>query len=174
MYIYMLYGLTKWYFNTHLTSSLNLVDFPLDATAISTIYFYLNMLFLTLGIESFSKAFYNSTSHILVSISHPEHHTSQTSHIPNIPYLRHPTCPRSHIPNLSHLGYPTSSTPDIIKIPHPQYSTKPTSHIPNILHHPTFYILWIFLSLSTNFRIHASESLNIHSTIWKFKTDGQQ
>ena len=134
MYIYMLYGLTKWYFNTHLTSPLNLVDFPLDVTAISTIYFYLNMLFLTLGIDSFSKAFYNSTSHILVN-----------THILNITYPKHPTSPTSHIFGIPHAQDPKFLTSHIPDIPHPQHPTSSRSHIPNIpqTQHPTFQTYYI-------------------------------
>ena len=53
LYVYLFYILTNWYFNTHLTSSLNLVDLPflfiMPVTTGSTIRFYLNMLFLNFG-----------------------------------------------------------------------------------------------------------------------------
>ena len=51
--IFMFHILTNWYFNTHLTSPLNLADlhflFIMPVTAISTITFYLNMLVLNFG-----------------------------------------------------------------------------------------------------------------------------
>ena len=50
LYVYLLYILTNWYFDTHLTSSLNLADLPflfiMPVKTISSISFYLNMLFL--------------------------------------------------------------------------------------------------------------------------------
>ena len=49
LYVYLFYVLTNWYFHAHLTSSLNLADlaflFIMPVTTISTITFYLNMLF---------------------------------------------------------------------------------------------------------------------------------
>ena len=61
LYVYLFYILTNWFFNTHLTSSLNLADLPflfiMPFTTISTITFYLNMLFLNFGMQSFSKGF---------------------------------------------------------------------------------------------------------------------
>ena len=61
LYVYLFYILTNWFFNTHLTSSLNLADLPflfiMPVTTISTITFYLNMLFLNFGMQSFSKGF---------------------------------------------------------------------------------------------------------------------
>ena len=91
------------------------------------------------------------TSHIH-NILHPQHPISRTSHIPNIPHPKHPTSPTSYIFNIPHLQYPIT-----------QDTTSPTFHITSILS-----------SFSTNFRIHARLSLNIHSTIFKFKTDAQQ
>ena len=48
--IFVFYILTNWYFNTHLTSSLNLADLPflfiMPVTTISTNTLYLNMVFL--------------------------------------------------------------------------------------------------------------------------------
>ena len=48
--IFIFYILTNWYFNTDLTPSLNLADLPFlfltPVTTISTITFFLNMLFL--------------------------------------------------------------------------------------------------------------------------------
>ena len=59
LYVYLLYILTNWYFETHLTSSLNLADLPflfiMPVTTISTITFSLNILFLNFGMLSFSK-----------------------------------------------------------------------------------------------------------------------
>ena len=59
---------------------------------------------------------------------------------------------------------------DIPTIPHFEHLTAQASHILNIPHsqHTVHTKL-----LSTNFQIHASESLNIHSTTFKFKSDGQ-
>ena len=53
--IFMFYILTNWYLNTHLTSSLYLADLPflfiIPVTTISTIAFYLNMLFLNFRMQ---------------------------------------------------------------------------------------------------------------------------
>ena len=58
--IFMFYILANWYFNNHLTSSLNLTDLPflfmMPVATISTIAFYLNMLFLIFEC-SFSRGF---------------------------------------------------------------------------------------------------------------------
>ena len=117
-------------------------------------------------------------SHIQ-NIPHPEHPTSLTSHIPNIPHPEHPTTQISHILNIPHSKHPTSPTSHIFNIPRLQYPTSPISYKPNISYpqhttSPTFHITRISSSLSTNFRIHARLSLNIHSTRFEFKTDGQQ
>ena len=65
LYVYLFYILTNWYFDTHLTSSLNLADllflFIMPVTTISTITFYLNTLFLNFGMQSFSKGFQPSS-----------------------------------------------------------------------------------------------------------------
>ena len=114
------------------------------------------------------------TSHILNN-PHFEHSTSRTSQISNIPDREHLTSRTFHIPNISHPEHPTSWTSHIFNIPHLQYPANQTSHIPS--QHttsPTFHITRILSSLSTNIRIHAGLSLNIHSTIFEFITDGQQ
>ena len=53
LHVYLFYILANWYFNTHLTSSLNLADLPflfiMPVTTISTNTFYLNMVFLNFG-----------------------------------------------------------------------------------------------------------------------------
>ena len=96
-----------------------------------------------------------------------QHPTSrQTSHIPNIPNPEHHTAPTSHIPNIPYPEHPTSQTSYILNIPQPEHHK---SHIPNIQHpkhskSPTFQITRISSLLSTNFWIHAKESLNINST----------
>ena len=130
------------------------------------------------------EAFFKSTSHIPINIPHPtsltptsktshnpnipnspslEYHTSPTLHITNIPHALHPISPTFHIPNISHFEHLTSPISCKPNIPHFQHTTSPTFHITRILS-----------SLSTNFRIHARESLNIHSTLFEFKTDGSQ
>ena len=61
LYVYLFYILTNSYFHTHLTSSLNLADllflFIIPFRTIFTITFYLNMLFLNFGMQSFKKGF---------------------------------------------------------------------------------------------------------------------
>ena len=61
LYVYLFHMLTNWYFDTHLTSSLNLADLPFAfimlVTTISTITFYLNMLFFNFGMRRFNKGF---------------------------------------------------------------------------------------------------------------------
>ena len=51
--IFMFYILANWWFNTHLTSSLNLADLPflftMPVTTVSAITFYLKVLFLNFG-----------------------------------------------------------------------------------------------------------------------------
>ena len=117
------------------------------------------------------------------SASHISHTTSRTSHIPNIPHLQHPAYWTSHMPNIPHPEHSTTWTSHILKshilnILYPQHPTSPTSHISNIPQtqditfptSPTFQITRILSSLSTNFRTYATESLNVHSRIFEFKT----
>ena len=128
------------------------------------------------------SAFCKSASHI-PHPQHPEHPTSPTSHIWNIPHTEYPTCQASHILNTPPPEHHTSRTSripksHILNIPYPQHPTSPTSYMSNILQtqditfpiSPTFQITRILSSLSKNFRIHARESLNIHSRIFEFKT----
>ena len=120
----------------------------------------------------------HSTSHIH-TISHLEHPIFQTSHILNIPHPQHPTSLTAPSTNIQHSEHLTSQISHIPNISHHQLPTSPISHNANIPHSqhtaaPKFRIAWILSSHSTNFRIHASESLNIHLTIFKLKTDRQQ
>ena len=112
-----------------------------------------------------------------------QHPTSrQASHIPNILHLQHSISPTSHILNIlhpqqPHPQHPIFPTSHILDIPHPQHHTSPISHKPNASHPqhtklPTVHITWILSSLTTNFWIHASESLNIHSIISNLRLMG--
>ena len=74
-------------------------------------------------------------------ISHPEHLTSQTSLILNIPHPEHPISQTSHMPNITYhilnILNPHHSTSPIS--PHLKYSTCSICHSSSIPHsqHPT-------------------------------------
>ena len=76
-------------------------------------------------------------------------------------HSQHPTCPTSHIFNNSHIQHPTFKDISHPQHPHSKHTTS-----------PTFNITLILSSLSTNFWIHASESLNFIQQYWSLQPMG--